>query len=74
MKEPFELLKRENCVPEENNERDEDSEPEYEIVTSTVEKFRSLPESFLYPVIDNEGNHLFSVSQREINQNKELYF
>ena len=32
-----------------------------------------IPEDFSFPVINNAGNHLFSVTQREINKNKELY-
>ena len=32
-----------------------------------------ISEDFSFPVIDSAGNHLFSVTQREINENKELY-
>ena len=43
-----------------------------ETITTTVQKM-VIPEDFSFPVLDDAGKLLFSVTQREINENKELY-
>jgi len=62
-----------NEIEEENatNETESDSDM-YETVSTTIKKM-TIPEDFSFPVIDSAGNHIFSVTQREINENKELY-
>ena len=53
---------------EEKDERDSD---EYEIISTTVTKM-TLQEDFCFPVIDKNGNHLLSVTQKQINENKDF--
>ena len=58
-----------NVIKDEKNEKS-DSE-EYEIITTTITKI-ALQEDLSFPVIDQNGKHLFSVSQKQINENKDF--
>lgn len=57
------------CIEHDSDEND--SEEEYKIITTTVEKM-TLKDDISFPVIDKTGNHLFSVTQKQINENKDL--
>lgn len=64
-------LSRPKPIVSRDEKKDENDSDEYEIITTKITKM-TLDEDFSFPVIDNSGNHLFSVSQKQINENKDL--
>jgi len=66
------LIFRETEVESSGAEKKNEIEfDEYEIISTTVTKM-ALHEDICFPVIDKNGKHLFSVTQKQINENKDL--
>jgi len=67
-KQIFRETKLEGSRAEKENESEFD---EYETISTTVTKM-TLHQDICFPVIDKNGKHLFSVTQKQINENKDL--